>query len=53
VPVENEDGTAGVDFEDHIVVSASFDHKVVDGAVGGEWMREFKKVIENPLELFL
>ncbi|KAJ4286903.1 pyruvate dehydrogenase complex dihydrolipoamide acetyltransferase component (E2) [Collariella sp. IMI 366227] len=53
VPVENEDGTTGVEFEDQIIVTASFDHKVVDGAVGAEWMRELKKVIENPLELLL
>ena len=53
VPVENEDGTTSVDFEDQIVVTASFDHKVIDGAVGAEWMRELKKVIENPLELLL
>lgn len=53
VPVENEDGTTGVAWEDQIVVTASFDHKVIDGAVGAEWMREFKKVIENPLELLL
>ncbi|GAB1318492.1 pyruvate dehydrogenase complex dihydrolipoamide acetyltransferase component (E2) [Madurella fahalii] len=53
VPVENEDGTTGVEWDDQIVVTGSFDHKVVDGAVGAEWMREFKKVIENPLELLL
>jgi pyruvate dehydrogenase E2 component (dihydrolipoamide acetyltransferase) len=53
VPVENEDGTTGVAWEDQIVVTASFDHKVVDGAVGAEWMRELKQVIENPLELLL
>ncbi|KAL2262024.1 hypothetical protein VTK26DRAFT_2692 [Humicola hyalothermophila] len=53
VPVENEDGTTGVEWEDQIVVTASFDHKVVDGAVGAEWIRELKKVIENPLELLL
>jgi pyruvate dehydrogenase E2 component (dihydrolipoamide acetyltransferase) len=53
VPVENEDGTTGVEWDDQIVVTASFDHKVVDGAVGAEWMRELKKVIENPLELLL
>lgn len=51
---ETEDGTpAGVEWDDQMVVQASFDHKVVDGAVGGEWMREFKKVVENPLELLL
>ncbi|KLU82446.1 dihydrolipoyllysine-residue acetyltransferase component-pyruvate dehydrogenase complex [Magnaporthiopsis poae ATCC 64411] len=53
VPVENEDGTAGVEWEDQITVTASFDHKVVDGAVGAEWMRELKKVVENPLQLLL
>ncbi|KAL2192860.1 2-oxoacid dehydrogenases acyltransferase-domain-containing protein [Corynascus similis CBS 632.67] len=53
VPAENEDGTTGVEWDDQIVVTGSFDHKVVDGAVGAEWMREFKKAIENPLELLL
>ncbi|KAF7551078.1 hypothetical protein G7046_g7821 [Stylonectria norvegica] len=53
VPVENEDGTTGVEFEDQITVTASFDHKVVDGAVGAEWVREVKQVLENPLELLL
>ncbi|OAA67937.1 Dihydrolipoamide acetyltransferase, long form [Niveomyces insectorum RCEF 264] len=53
VPVENEDGTTGVAWDDQIVVTASFDHKIIDGAVGAEWMRELKQVIENPLELLL
>jgi len=52
VPVETEEGTTTV-WDDQIVVTASFDHKVVDGAVGAEWIREFKKVVENPLELLL
>jgi pyruvate dehydrogenase E2 component (dihydrolipoamide acetyltransferase) len=52
IPVESEEG-ASIDWDDQIVVTASFDHKVVDGAVGGEWIREFKKVVENPLELLL
>ncbi|KAH6857063.1 2-oxoacid dehydrogenases acyltransferase-domain-containing protein [Chaetomium sp. MPI-CAGE-AT-0009] len=53
VPAENEDGTTSVEWDEQIVVTASFDHKVVDGAVGAEWMRELKKAIENPLELLL
>ncbi|KAG5923772.1 Mrp3p [Claviceps africana] len=53
VPVENEDGTTGVEWDEQITVTASFDHKVVDGAVGAEWIRELKKAIENPLELIL
>ena len=52
IPVETESGT-GTEWDDQIAVTASFDHKVVDGAVGGEWIREFKKVVENPLELML
>ncbi|EFX04802.1 pyruvate dehydrogenase dihydrolipoamide acetyltransferase [Grosmannia clavigera kw1407] len=53
VPAENEDGTTGIAWDDQINVTASFDHKVVDGAVGAEWIRELKQVVENPLELLL
>ena len=50
---EAEDGSVGVEWDDQIVITGSFDHKVVDGAVGGEFMKELKRVIENPLELML
>ncbi|CAK7240426.1 MAG: pyruvate dehydrogenase complex dihydrolipoamide acetyltransferase component (E2) [Sporothrix thermara] len=53
VPAENEDGSVGIEWDDQIIVTASFDHKVVDGAVGAEWIRELKQVVENPLELLL
>lgn len=53
IPAENEDGSSGVAWDDQINITGSFDHKVVDGAVGAEFMRELKKVIENPLELLL
>jgi pyruvate dehydrogenase E2 component (dihydrolipoamide acetyltransferase) len=54
VPGElSEDGTPSVEWDDQIVITGSFDHKVVDGAVGGEFMRELKKALENPLELML
>ncbi|ERF74175.1 Dihydrolipoyllysine-residue acetyltransferase [Endocarpon pusillum Z07020] len=52
VPLETEEGPS-VEWDDQIVVTASFDHKVVDGAVGGEWIKELKKVVENPLEMML
>ncbi|KAL3455797.1 2-oxoacid dehydrogenases acyltransferase-domain-containing protein [Aspergillus heterothallicus] len=52
VPVETEEGTS-VEWDDQIVVTGSFDHRVVDGAVGAEWIKELKKVVENPLELML
>ncbi|KAH8698206.1 dihydrolipoamide acetyltransferase component of pyruvate dehydrogenase [Phaeosphaeriaceae sp. PMI808] len=54
VPGEpSEDGLSSVEWDDQIVITGSFDHKVVDGAVGGEFMKELKKAIENPLELLL
>ncbi|KAL5116171.1 pyruvate dehydrogenase complex dihydrolipoamide acetyltransferase component (E2) [Pleosporales sp. CAS-2024a] len=54
VPGESvEDGTSSITWDDQVVITGSFDHKVVDGAVGGEFMKELKKAIENPLELLL
>ncbi|KAF1811580.1 dihydrolipoamide acetyltransferase component of pyruvate dehydrogenase [Eremomyces bilateralis CBS 781.70] len=54
VPAPAEEGEEpGVAWDDQIVLTGSFDHKVVDGAVGGEFMRELKKVVENPLEMML
>ena len=29
------------------------DHRVADGALGAEWMAEFKKIAEDPLTLML
>ncbi|KAF5524469.1 Dihydrolipoyllysine-residue acetyltransferase component of pyruvate dehydrogenase complex [Colletotrichum aenigma] len=52
VPAITEDGT-GVEWDDQITITGSFDHKVVDGAVGAEFLKELKKVLENPLELLL
>ena len=31
----------------------SVDHRVADGAMGAEWMAEFKKLVEDPLSLML
>ncbi len=31
----------------------SVDHRVVDGALGAEWLAEFRKVMEDPLSLML
>ena len=52
IPSSSEDPSI-IEWDDQIVVTGSFDHKVVDGAVGGEWIRELKKVVENPLDLLL
>lgn len=51
--IEDPESETGIAFDDVISVTASFDHRVVDGAVGGEWIKALKKVIENPLELML
>lgn len=55
IPKESDiDGeVVAVEWDEQIVLTGSFDHKVVDGAVGGEYMRELKRVIENPLEMML
>jgi len=34
-------------------VTMSCDHRVVDGAVGAQFLQTFKKVLENPLYLFV
>jgi pyruvate dehydrogenase E2 component (dihydrolipoamide acetyltransferase) len=34
-------------------VTASFDHRVVDGAVGAQWLAAFKTHVENPSTLLL
>jgi pyruvate dehydrogenase E2 component (dihydrolipoamide acetyltransferase) len=31
----------------------SVDHRVVDGALGARWLREFKRIVEDPLSLLL
>ncbi|KAF8305732.1 dihydrolipoamide acetyltransferase precursor [Trypanosoma cruzi cruzi] len=43
----------GTEVEMVIKFTASFDHRVVDGAVGAEWCKHFKDAIENPLSLLL
>jgi len=36
-----------------MLVSLTSDHRIVDGAIGAEWLKAFKKHIENPLLLLL
>jgi pyruvate dehydrogenase E2 component (dihydrolipoamide acetyltransferase) len=31
----------------------SVDHRVVDGALGAEWLAAFKAIVEDPLSLML
>ena len=36
-----------------MTVTLSVDHRVVDGALGARWLREFKRIVEEPLSLLL
>ena len=36
-----------------MAVTLSSDHRIVDGAIGAEWLQAFKKAIENPVLLLL
>lgn len=53
--IKNEDGEFVMTGKiiQTIMFTASFDHRVVDGAVGAEWFKHFKDAIENPLSLLL
>ena len=36
-----------------MTVTMSCDHRAVDGATGAEFLRDFKAVVERPLNLLL
>ena len=36
-----------------ITATCSFDHRVVDGAVGAQWLAAYKKLIESPITMLL
>ncbi|XP_075211073.1 dihydrolipoamide S-acetyltransferase muc [Lycorma delicatula] len=48
IPVK--EGTKAVDF---LSVTLSCDHRVVDGAVGAQWLSAFRSLIENPQTMIL
>jgi pyruvate dehydrogenase E2 component (dihydrolipoamide acetyltransferase) len=50
-PVVNKDGELAV--ATVMTCTLSVDHRVVDGALGANWLRTFKQVIEDPLSLLL
>lgn len=45
------DETTGIKWENQMIITLSADHRVVDGAVGAQWINAFKKYMENPLLL--
>lgn len=50
-PHETSDGN--VAFGSEMTVTLSCDHRVIDGALGAELLREFKAIIEDPLRALL
>ncbi|OIW17113.1 hypothetical protein TanjilG_26768 [Lupinus angustifolius] len=40
-------------FASFMVVTLSCDHRVIDGAIGAEWLKAFKGYIENPESMLL
>ncbi|XP_042199857.1 dihydrolipoyllysine-residue acetyltransferase component of pyruvate dehydrogenase complex, mitochondrial isoform X2 [Callorhinchus milii] len=50
LPAENE---RGFDVANMMSVTLSCDHRVVDGAVGAQWLAEFKKFLEKPTTMIL
>uniref|UniRef100_A0A8C6RHJ4 Acetyltransferase component of pyruvate dehydrogenase complex n=1 Tax=Nannospalax galili TaxID=1026970 RepID=A0A8C6RHJ4_NANGA len=50
VPADNE---KGFDVASMMSVTLSCDHRVVDGAVGAQWLAEFKKYLERPVTMLL
>ncbi|XP_067827081.1 LOW QUALITY PROTEIN: dihydrolipoyllysine-residue acetyltransferase component of pyruvate dehydrogenase complex, mitochondrial [Heptranchias perlo] len=50
LPADNE---KGFDVANMMAVTLSCDHRVVDGAVGAQWLAEFKKFLERPSTMLL
>ncbi|XP_071316227.1 dihydrolipoyllysine-residue acetyltransferase component of pyruvate dehydrogenase complex, mitochondrial isoform X1 [Trachinotus anak] len=50
MPADNE---KGFDVASMMAVTLSCDHRVVDGAVGAQWLAEFRKFLEKPVTMLL
>lgn len=50
IPAKNDKGFTTAQF---MTVTASCDHRTVDGAVGAQWLSAFKSFMENPTTMLL
>ncbi|KAL6254255.1 hypothetical protein P5V15_014873 [Pogonomyrmex californicus] len=50
IPAKNEKGFTTAQY---MSVTASCDHRTVDGAVGAQWLAAFKDLMENPVTMLL
>jgi pyruvate dehydrogenase E2 component (dihydrolipoamide acetyltransferase) len=53
--VPNDDAKSEEIYKESVMMTAtlSCDHRVVDGAVGAQWLSAFKNHVENPVTLLL
>eukprot|EP00656_Telonema_subtile_P047520 TRINITY_DN5461_c0_g1_i2.p1 TRINITY_DN5461_c0_g1~~TRINITY_DN5461_c0_g1_i2.p1 ORF type:complete len:223 (+),score=59.02 TRINITY_DN5461_c0_g1_i2:249-917(+) len=49
----NEDGVPQFRVANVMTVTLSCDHRVVDGAVGAQWLKAFKGYVEDPMKMIL
>lgn len=47
------DFAPAVEMVEVLTATLSCDHRVVDGAVGAQWLQEFKTVLQSPIKLLL
>lgn len=52
-PADAADGGAAYAVEKRMNVTLSCDHRVVDGAVGAQWLQVFKKLMQDPMSMLL
>lgn len=51
--LSNAAGPCRFDVANMMSVTLSCDHRVVDGAVGAQWLAEFRKFLEKPVTMLL
>ena len=51
--VPDEKAEHGARVAEVMTVTLSCDHRVVDGAVGAQWLQSFKKFLEKPTTMLL
>lgn len=52
-PFHDESGELNFTENEIVNVSLSCDHRVVDGAIGAQWLQKFKQLLEDPSTLLL
>jgi pyruvate dehydrogenase E2 component (dihydrolipoamide acetyltransferase) len=51
--IPDEDSEIGYRFAEQMTVTLSCDHRVIDGAVGAQWLQAFKGYMEDPQTMLL